>query len=88
MRLVELPGCRGGEADGAGPEIFLRIVALQPRADRVALAHVEHVALPVRARPQQQIHPSLRQLRPGLDLRQPAFVMQSQIPSIRCVKSA
>lgn len=60
----------GGKADGARPEIFLRIVALQPGADGVALAHVDHVALTVRARPQQQVHPGLRQLEPGLDLRQ------------------
>ena len=45
-------------------------MALEPRADGVALAHVEHVALTVRARPQQQVHASLRQLGPGLDLRQ------------------
>ena len=70
MRLVELPGRGGGEADGASPEILLRIVALQPGADGVALAHVEHVALTIRARPQQQVHPGLRQLGPGLDLRQ------------------
>ena len=36
----------------------------------VALAHVEHVALIFRAQPQQQVHPGLRQLGPGLDLRQ------------------
>ena len=70
MCLVELPGCGGGEADGAGPEILLRIVALQPGADGVALAHVEHVALAVRARPQQQVQAGLCQLGPGLDLRQ------------------
>jgi hypothetical protein len=45
-------------------------VALQPGADGVALAHVEHVALTIRARPQQQVHAGLRQLGPGLDLRQ------------------
>ena len=55
MCLVELPGCGGGEADGAGPEILLRIVALQPGADGVALAHVEHVALTVRARPVEPV---------------------------------
>jgi len=45
-------------------------VALQPGADGVALAHVEHVALANRARTQLQVHPGLRQLGPGLDLRQ------------------
>jgi hypothetical protein len=48
----------------------LRIVALQPGADGVALANIDHVPLTVRARPQQQVHPGLRQLGPGLDLRQ------------------
>ena len=70
MRIFEPSGGGGGEADGAGPEILLRIVALQPGADGVALAHVEHVTLTVRARPQQQVDASLRQLRPRLDLRQ------------------
>ena len=37
-------------------------MALQPGADGVALA--------VRARPQQQVHPGMRQLGAGLDLRQ------------------
>ena len=70
MRLVELLARSGGKADSAGPEILLRIVGLQPGADRVALTHVEHVALTVRARSQQQIHPGLRQLGPHFDLRQ------------------
>lgn len=65
---VELPGRGGSEANGAGPEILLRIVALQPGADGVA--HVEHLARPIRARAQQQVHPGLRQLGPNLDLRQ------------------
>jgi hypothetical protein len=68
MRLVELPARGGGEANGAGPEILLRIVTLQPGTDGVTLAHVEHVALTIRARPQQQVHPGLRQLGPRLDL--------------------
>jgi hypothetical protein len=68
--VAKLPGRSGGEADGAGPEILLRIVALQPGADGVALAHVKHFARSNRARPQQQVHPGLRQLEPGLDLRQ------------------
>jgi hypothetical protein len=38
MRLVELPGRGGGEANGAGPEILVRVVDLQPGADGVALA--------------------------------------------------
>ena len=59
-----------GQETAAGPAIYLRIVALQPGADGVALDHVEHVALSMRARPQQQVHAGLRPLRPGLDLRQ------------------
>ena len=55
MRLVELPGRGGGEANGAGPEILLGLVILQTREDRVALAHVEHVALTVRARPVEPV---------------------------------
>ena len=45
-------------------------MGLQPGADRVALTRVEHVALTVQARSQQQIHPGLCQLRPHFDLRQ------------------
>ena len=55
MCLVELPGRGGGEANGAGPEILLGLVILQTREDRVALAHVEHVALTVRARPVEPV---------------------------------
>ena len=51
---------RDGDFDGAGPEILLRIVALQPGADGVAIW----------ARPLQQVDAGLRQLGPGLDLRQ------------------
>jgi hypothetical protein len=45
MRLVELPGCGGREANGSGPEIFLRAVAFHPGANRVAFAHIKHLAL-------------------------------------------
>jgi hypothetical protein len=34
-------------------------VFLQAREDGISRAHVEHVALTVRARPQQQVHPGL-----------------------------
>ena len=70
MRLVQLPGRGGGKADGAGPKILLGLVLLQAWKDGVPLTHIDHVALAVRARPQQQIHPGLRELGPRLDLRQ------------------
>ena len=56
--------CPANEERRLGSEILVRVVVLQPRADRVTLTDVDGVTVPLRSRSEQQVDARLLELRP------------------------
>lgn len=55
VRLVKRALLPGDKEDTAVPEVLLRVMCLQPWAHGITLAHVQHLAIALLLRTQQQI---------------------------------